>query len=538
MTHMDHGLLGSGLVADMRSCREHLLEEKAEIFPARANIYVMAIQWISELDGQELKGLDDFRWSPYPRRVDLNMGGWRGLSKPQKVADLNLADFESCELELALALENSGTLHGFVFWFELAGNGLNLNTGPDGTNWPGQAFQYCDPADVNEKDQLAVTLHVTEDRLFFQTTPPISQIRKGSLPRWAFGHGSSSNWFTTYRKSMVRALKQYQPKTLLNIGAGDGLLALAAAAGDTHIYAVERSTNLCEGLRQNLKALGLSDRVTVLNHDPRELKHPEHLPQKADMVLFDNFDCGLLGDGALHYLQHALEHLTVEKPVLLPRSAVIKAKLIERRLDTLADQDVSLLTPYLFAPDYQEVYLNQTPHRSLSDDFEVFRFDFAAAKVEEQEKDFQVTISQQGIVGAVVFWFELQLDDETTLSTHPSTCEGERGQGLQFLAEVNVEPGTELGMKVKHTGSNLIFALKPDGISEEQIVQLPRFDPRWMSMHQNLMQQTGQMMQQLQTSPEEFAKVVDLAARLAAHPACYGVDPATADRYLNSFMVI
>ena len=314
-------------------------------------------------------------------------------------------------------------------------------------------------------------------------------------------------------------------------------MSLATARAGNEVYACEPSKSLCAALRESARANGVDEKLTVIQKDCRQIEVPGDLPEKVDMIVFDLFDCGLLGEGVLHYLAHAREKLAGEGVRLFPEAAVVKAMLIERRVDPIGSYDTSLMTPYLFTPDYTSVDLRKTRYRALSEPFDVFSFPFVEAGTEETEIDLGVELTDGGVLGAIVFWYELRLDDRVAISTSPFDDDHFRDQAIQFVPEVKVTAGMKLELRAKHTGSNVAFGLKGDNISKENIINQPRYDPRWMSLHMQLLQQGQQMMQQLQANPEEYRKVVATTARMAVHPAALGLDPNIAARFFESFFM-
>ncbi len=536
-TRFEHDPLSRNLIPRLRRLREQVLSADAKIFPSRLRVYACPIQWDLACAGFSLEKLADYHWHPFALQVTADSGPRRLLAAPQLVLDQALAELECGRHTLNFPITEKGRVHGLLYWYSLELDDEMLDTGPEGNlAWPGQAFQYVDTRKVNPGDALDCTLEVREDRLFFQTVPAIAAKRAACLAPWHI-HGATENAFNASLVTAVReAVAQHRPKRVLNIGAGNGLLALAAAAEGAQVIACETSPLLCEALIANAEAAGLSDRITVVNEDCRKLTIPEHLPAKADMVVFDKFDCGLLGDGILHYLEPALANLVAEGATILPHGARMEGMLIERRIEEVAGQHAVLLTPYLFSPEYIHVQLPRLRHRRLSAPFSLFSFDFGQAKVGEEEKQFTVELSESGISGAVVFWYELDLGEGRSLSTSPLSGQTDRGQALQYLPEIRLAAGDKLGFKVKHTGSNIMFGIDPETVDKEKILALPRFDPNWLNGHRNAMHQSGQIMQQLRMNPAEYAKAFALACQYAIAPGSHDLDANVAARFLHMFL--
>lgn len=536
-TRFEHDPLCRNLIPQLRRLRAQVLSPNARIFPARLRVYACPIQWELQCSGFSLAGLAPYHWHPFPLQVTADSSPYRQLAAPQVVLDQALAELDCASYSLTFTIETAGPLHGVLYWYTLDLDGETLDSGPQGNlTWPGQAFQYLDTQALEAGSSLRLELQVREDRLFFQSQPPLSQKRRACLPPWHVHSGIQNPYNTAFVETVRDAVTRHHSKRVLNIGAGNGLLALAAAAAGAHVYACETSPHLCQALVDNAQRAGLAERITVLNHDCRELKVPEHLPEKADMVVFDKFDCGLLGDGILHYLEAALANLVEPGAPILPKSGRLEGMLIRRRIEELAGQNALLFTPYLFSPEYIHVHLPRLAYQPLSAVFPLFEFDFSAAKVAEEEQQFTVALTATGISGALAFWYELDLGDGRKLSTSPLSGQTDRGQALQYLPEISLEAGASLGLKVKHTGSNVMFGINPETVDKEKILALPRFDPNWLNGHRNAMHQSGQIMQQLRMNPAEYAKAFDLATRYAISPGRHGLDPNVAARFLQMFL--
>jgi len=141
-------------------------------------------------------------------------------------------------------------------------------------------------------------------------------------------------------------------------------------------------------------------------------------------------------------------------------------------------------------------------------------------------------VVRAGTVGAVLFWFDLQLNDTVWLSNDPAgACALHWKQGLQFLPEVIAEPSSSLPIVVAHDGSSLRFGWQQTGVAKEKFSTLPRFDPRWRQQMAELDRRTAELLQHCENHPDERAKVTRVAQCLAIDPAAYGIEPEVAQRF-------
>jgi hypothetical protein len=264
---------------------------------------------------------------------------------------------------------------------------------------------------------------------------------------------------------------------------------------------------------------------------------PASLPERAEIALFELFDCSLIGEGVLHFLAHARDQLLVEGATYLPMGGRLRAMLIEHRLDRIWDIDVNLLNPYRFTAEFANVDAKELDYRPLSEPFDVFAFDFAQADPSPQESQIDLVARADGIAGAVLFWFDLEMTPGRWLSNEPGRGPGFHWkQGLQFLPEVRVAKDGALPLTARHNGSSLMFRWRQDAVPQEAFSALPRFDPRVFQQASELQAQTAGLFQHCMSDPAEYRKVAELAQRFAVDPAAHGIDPRIAERFVAKFL--
>jgi protein arginine N-methyltransferase 7 len=271
--------------------------------------------------------------------------------------------------------------------------------------------------------------------------------------------------------------------------------------------------------------------------DCRKMAVPGDLPARADLALFELFDCSLIGEGILHFLAYARAHLLAENARYLPAAATIRAVVVEYRLERLWDVDASLLNPYRSAPAFAGVDASVLPYRALCEPFDVFSFDFASAGPAPQEKPLAPLATADGMAGALLFWFDLQLDATRSISNSPKTGMAPHWkQGLHILPEVKVAAGSALPLLARHDGSALAFQWNKEKLDHDALSPVPRFDPRWLAANADLEQQTRSLLQHCSQSHEEYLKVAAIAHRFAVDPGAHQIDGAIAERFATMFL--
>lgn len=535
---IDHSLLGTGIVKALKGHRA------SRVLPARATIFAMGIEWAYPQSygpsaAWQLQPMNQLRWSPYPQSLDLGPQFWTALTAPVRVGEIDFGDFHESTWHAALPVVAGGNVDAIVFWFELELGAARLG------NAPGSELQCIKPA-VQYVDALAVTVgrtldlsvDVKEHRLHFRTEPRASRLRSYNLPSWYVPMLGDRQRNDAYRTAIASALAAQPSHTVLDIGAGCGLLSMmAAASGAQRVIGCETHPAICAAGREIVALNGFAERIELVNKDCRALKIAGDLGQRADLALFELFDCSLIGEGILHFLAYAREHLLRADARYLPLRGRIRARIVEYRLERIWDIDANLLNPYRFSPAFINVDASRLAHRALTETFELFSFDFATAGPEPQARELKIPARSPGTAGAILFWFDLQLDAATWISNAPeSSASLHWKQGLQFLPEVRVTDGMELPLLASHDGSGLRVRWQPDALAKETFSTLPRFDPRWLASAQELEQQTRVLLQHCAANAVEHGKVAGIAQRFAIEPAAHDLDPVIAQRFAAMFL--
>lgn len=530
---LDHTLLGTGIV---KAVRAHRIGESmaARVMPAKASVYAMGIGWNYPDSQLQLEPLNELRWSLYPQALEAGSEFWTALTEPQRVAEIDFSGFEEKVVELALPVTAGGTIDAIVFWYELDLGGATISTAPGSQlRVIRPAVQYTDPIPVQAGSVLEVRLQIEETRLFFQAQPPAWRERTGRMPGWRLAMLEDRRRNEAYREVLGKAFSDGAAGLVLDIGAGYGLLSMAAAqAGAGQVVGCESDPAVAAAARALFAANGLGERISLVGTDCRKLRIPEDMPRKADMALFELFDCSLIGEGILHFLAHAREELLTEDARYLPRTAKIRAMIVEYRIERVFDIDASLLNPLRASPCFVNVDAAGLDYRALTEPFDVFAFDFATAGPTPQQAVLRVAVREPGVASAVLFWFDLGLDADTWISNAPRGDNAPHWkQGLQFLREVQVGEGVELVLAASHDGNALAFRWDLDALPADAVSKVPVCDPRALAANAELEQQTQALMQHCAANPVEFAQVAEIAKRFAVDPGRHGLDPVIAQRF-------
>nr|XP_046271482.1 protein arginine N-methyltransferase 9 [Scatophagus argus] len=284
------------------------------------------------------------------------------------------------------------------------------------------------------------------------------------VERWHFlmlnDHGRNRK----YQQAIQKAV-QSGCSTVLDIGTGTGILGMCAKkAGAAEVYACELSKTMYELACEVVTANGMDGSIKILHMKSLEMEVPKDIPHRVSLVVTETVDAGLFGEGIIESLIHAWHHLllpprTGENEIqehsatgrVIPAGATVFGVAVEcleiRRHHRLCVSEVGGLSMAaageLRSPvscssepdDSMEPYtterLSRLPggYKSLTAPFTALNIDFN--NVQELEglssrevQTIRLPVAQEGELDALAVWFQLHLDEESSLSTGPQedTC--------------------------------------------------------------------------------------------------------------------
>ena len=226
-----------------------------------------------------------------------------------------------------------------------------------------------------------------------------------------------------YEKALKSALQN--GGVVLDIGSGSGLLAMMAARhGASKVTTCELVEMVAEKAKVIIDRNGFSDKIQVINKLSTTLVAGVDFPERADILVTEIFDNGLLGEHALVAIEHARKHLLKPNAQLIPCGARVYAMCIEsseiyknHRVETISGFDLSPFNQFS-SYEYSGYHLAKTDYRALSATAPIFDFDFRK-DAENKSVAIEFEVTQSGTCHAVVYWYELQLDPDTIISTAP-----------------------------------------------------------------------------------------------------------------------
>ncbi len=269
----------------------------------------------------------------------------------------------------------------------------------------------------------------------------LRRILSQKIPYWHFEMLADTERNDAYQKAIEKVINK--ESSVLDIGTGSGLLSMMAArAGAKSIVACEMHQRLAETAKKITQTNGFGEVIQVFNKKSTQLKEGEEVPEKVDIIISEILDVGALGEGALPSIRHAVQNLAKPNPILIPSKVNLFGQLIEipsrslvAPIRNISGFDLSLFEEYRIPNEYLKINLKAEKYRELSSVFPLMDIDFynlppAYADDQPNRTSFDIKVDKPGMVQALVFWFDLYLDDSIKVSSRVNGKLEHWGQAL------------------------------------------------------------------------------------------------------------
>lgn len=297
----------------------------------------------------------------------------------------------------------------------------------------------------------------------------LKRLESRKIPAWHFEMLADTARNDAYQQALEALAKD---KIVLDIGTGSGLLAMMAArAGARHVYACEMVPELAETAREIVAQNGFADKITVISKKSQDLKIGVDLPEKADLLVSEILDAGLVGEGVLPAVRHARQELLKPGAAVIPQSATVKAVVVTlptlgavNPVGRIAGFDLSAFNRFRNGEEYARIHLSQTPHILLSPVFSLGTLPLdnpepAIPDAHPAREIKDVEILKSGIAHAVCFWFELNWTEEISGSSGPEGELKHWGQAVFYPEKSKeVQQGEQIQLEISR--SDQFFSFK------------------------------------------------------------------------------
>lgn len=285
------------------------------------------------------------------------------------------------------------------------------------------------------------------------------------IPRWHFAMLNDIERNKAFETAIKRTV--FEGCTVLDVGSGSGLLAMIAANhGASVVTSCEMVQPIAHIARQIVALNGFEDKIKIVGKKSDDLVLGLDLAKKADVLITETIDCGLVGEGILPIIRHARQALLTANADIIPAKAVVKFSLLEsslvHNLNFVADAVSFNVSSFnIFSTvGYFPVRLWAWPHRLLSQPKTALEFDFRLDLLEPRQEKLHLRVEHSGIVHGIVFWFDLDLGNGIVLSNAIDNKASHWMQAVQcFEKPLIVEQGELLELMVRQTDTNLDFQI-------------------------------------------------------------------------------
>lgn len=455
---MGAGFSGNSFGAAIRFARKELLSPDAEIIPKGASLFAVPMELRTGLVcGFDLNAFNRYRWTPIYEEIRLDQQEYKPLADPFVCVEFDFLDpLIPEDKTFAVTPEHSGIWNATAWWYDLVlDEETVLATDPQsGTSSRRvQALQYLEK-EVHVTNGEVFKIRVRHDGRHIRFEPEsthsddsvISTVRLGpAVPHWHFPMIADETRNDKYEEAIVRAVRGVENPRALDIGTGTGLLAMMASrAGAAGVTACEMIPHMAKTAGEILETNRFGNKVHLVAKSSFDIEIPLDMKEKANILISETVDHSLLGEGFLAALQHAREFLLVDDPAIIPAGALVYASGVEIRTEDVRGFDFTPIN-LLRLNHYTCMDLNRVEHRRLTNESEVFRFDFYQRDFKPTQKVFELPVINDGKCNAIAFWYRLMLDKETFIDTGPDSGTIAWQQAVVFLdREVNIQNGDVL----------------------------------------------------------------------------------------------
>lgn len=247
--------------------------------------------------------------------------------------------------------------------------------------------------------------------------------------------------------------------TVLDVGAGTGILSLfAAQAGAGTVYAVER-TGIANLARRIIAENGFSDRVHVLRDDMEAIE----LPGMVDVIVSEWLGGYALDENLLPIVVLARDRWLKPGGRLIPRAVT---SLIAPAYDSLLQQDIDFWRSDPYGLDLSEIGRVRARQSDIARHGlkegqilcaprAMWEVDGVTCSWEDANRPFEVrlelTAERDGQFNVLAAWFDAKLSDNVVLSNGPGEPDTHWGRSIFPVGRVvDLTKGTRVDIHFSH----------------------------------------------------------------------------------------
>jgi len=222
--------------------------------------------------------------------------------------------------------------------------------------------------------------------------------------------------------------------TVIDLGTGTGILAMAAIrAGASKVYAIE-ATDVADAAQRLFEANGVTDRIELLRGHSTQVQ----LPQRADVLVSEIIGDDPLGEQVLESTGDALRRLLKPNARLLPRGLEVWATAVTAPPALLANRGFESASldrwkrhyGFEFGPLAEFAAERRVLHyvsansarrmSQLASAVKIQGFDLSDVQTRSRQLRFELQMCRSGAMDGLLLWFRMQLSENVWLETTPS----------------------------------------------------------------------------------------------------------------------
>lgn len=288
----------------------------------------------------------------------------------------------------------------------------------------------------------------------------LAQLLQKKIPGWHFNMLADEARNNAYDEALKKAITP--GANVLDIGTGSGLLAMMAIrAGASRVDACEMVPELAKTAEKIVAQNNYSSQINIIADKSVNVKIGVQMSEKADIVVSEILDAGLLGEGVLPSVRHAKKHLLKENAIVIPQAAKLKGMLVDlpkRKLvnpiGNISGFDLSYFDRFRSPGEYSTIHLKNEVYDALSSVTDLTTIDFenipsALADNEAETYHIPLSIETSGEANAFVFWFDLRVFKDIEVSSSPNGNLKHWGQAVYYFEETKkVQAGQQLSIQM------------------------------------------------------------------------------------------
>jgi predicted nicotinamide N-methyase len=287
------------------------------------------------------------------------------------------------------------------------------------------------------------------------------------VPPWHFPMMNDAPRNAAYDAAISRVVRG---RSVLDIGTGSGLLAMMAArAGARWVATCERVPWIAAKAAEVIAANGLAKQIKVIAKRSTDLQIGSDLPEPAEVLVSEVFGTMVLNEDVIPTVEDARARLLKPDAAVIPNIASARAYLaggatLESRL--FVDRAVGFtLAPFNnFASPRTWIDAHYLPHDVMSEDVEVFRFDFTRPLARADTRVIEVTATRSGRCFGIVQWLHLDFVAGISYANRPTagtTNDGWAHMLYRFSEPMQLKAGDRVRLLAQHNGHYMLISNLP-----------------------------------------------------------------------------